>query len=117
MPIREALKKEATYFKSHPLYRRSVGRSVPRSALRRPQRSAGRSVSSHCGTQFLAKKLNKILIHHIRDSLPELKARVNKLLVEAESELAGYGDPLYESAGSRVAPRRRRRRRLGAPLC
>jgi dynamin 1-like protein len=82
VPIRDALRAEAAYFKNHALYR---------------------SISSRCGTQFLAKSLNKILMHHIRDALPELKSKISKMLAEAHAELAGYGDAIFESPGARGA--------------
>jgi len=82
LPIRSALENERKFFRQHPLYR---------------------SIASRCGTQFLAKSLNKILMHHIRDTLPELKQKINKMLTEAENEMASYGDALYDSPGSRGA--------------
>lgn len=82
VPIRDALRTEAAFFKNHALYR---------------------SISTRCGTQYLSKSLNKILMHHIRDSLPELKSKINKMLGEAQTEMAGYGDALYDSPGSRGA--------------
>jgi dynamin 1-like protein len=42
-------------------------------------------------------------MHHIRDCLPELKNRVNKLLAEAQLELMSYGDPLYDTKNSQGA--------------
>jgi len=81
-PIREALKHETEFFKNHPLYRQ---------------------LAMRCGTTFLSKTLNRILMHHIRDCLPELKTKVNKLLAEAQSELMTYGDPLLDAKNSQGA--------------
>ena len=39
-------------------------------------------------------------MQHIRESLPELRERLQKRLQEAEAELAGYGDPLLEAKGN-----------------
>lgn len=39
-------------------------------------------------------------MQHIRESLPELRERLQKRLHEAEAELAGYGDPLLEAKGN-----------------
>ncbi len=50
--IKSAQAAEAAYFENHPLYR---------------------SISNRMGTQFLSKQLNKVLVHHIRDAIPELK--------------------------------------------
>ncbi|CDJ48393.1 dynamin-like protein, putative [Eimeria brunetti] len=41
-----------------------------------------------------------VLMQHIRESLPELRERLQKRLQEAEAELAGYGDPLLEAKGN-----------------
>jgi len=81
-PIRSALKAEADFFATHPLYR---------------------SVAGRCGTPFLSKTLNKILMNHIKDCLPELKAKINKMANDAQSELLTYGDPLYEGKNSQGA--------------
>jgi len=80
--IRAALKSEQEFFANHPLYR---------------------SIASRCGTPHLAKTLNKILMAHIRDCLPELKARINKLAAESQAELLTYGDPLYDGKNSQGA--------------
>ena len=39
-------------------------------------------------------------MQHIRESLPELRERLQKRLQEAEVELAGFGDPLLEAKGN-----------------
>ncbi|CDI83763.1 dynamin-like protein, putative [Eimeria praecox] len=39
-------------------------------------------------------------MQHIRESLPELRERLQKRLQETEAELAGYGDPLLEAKGN-----------------
>lgn len=68
--IREAIKSETEYFSSHPLYR---------------------SLSSTLGTSFLTKQLNKVLMDHIRDNLPELKHKINKMMMDAQREMDSYG--------------------------
>lgn len=71
------------------------------------------------GTPYLAKTLNRLLMHHIRDCLPELKTRVNVLSsqfqvqstcpalpcpaalvrrVGFESLLSSYGTPVTDKA-------------------
>jgi dynamin 1-like protein len=82
LSIRDALKAESQFFSSHPLYR---------------------TIASRCGTPFLANTLNRILVNHIRESLPALKARISKLLNEAEAEMATYGQGLPEGTQSRGA--------------
>ncbi|PWW79205.1 hypothetical protein C7212DRAFT_340115 [Tuber magnatum] len=65
--LAEALKAEQEFFKFHPAYR---------------------NMAHRCGTQFLAKSLNS----HIRDRLPDIKARLNTLMGQTQQELASYGD-------------------------
>ncbi|KAL8434154.1 hypothetical protein ACSSS7_003336 [Eimeria intestinalis] len=52
------------------------------------------------GFAFCAFCMPQVLMQHIRDSLPELRERLQKRLQEAEAELAGYGDPLLEAKGN-----------------
>ncbi|KAF7490553.1 Dynamin-1-like protein [Sarcoptes scabiei] len=49
------------------------------------------SLASRNGTQYLAKTLNRLLMHHIRDCLPELKTRVNLLISQFQSVMNSYG--------------------------
>ncbi|KAK4457885.1 Dynamin-related protein DNM1 [Cladorrhinum samala] len=70
-PMEEALKSEMEFFRHHPAYR---------------------NISTRCGTQFLAKTLNTTLMAHIRDRLPDIKARLNTLMGQTQQELASYGD-------------------------
>ncbi|KAH8820541.1 Dynamin central region-domain-containing protein [Xylogone sp. PMI_703] len=67
----EALKAEADFFKHHPAYR---------------------NMANRCGTQYLAKTLNTTLMAHIRERLPDIKARLNTLMGQTQQELASYGD-------------------------
>ncbi|KAI5819181.1 Dynamin central region-domain-containing protein [Pyronema omphalodes] len=69
--LTEALKAEAEFFKYHPAYR---------------------NMAHRCGTQFLAKSLNTVLLAHIRERLPDIKARLNTLMGQTQQELASYGD-------------------------
>ncbi|KAI6715519.1 hypothetical protein JHW43_001872 [Diplocarpon mali] len=69
--LAEALKSESDFFKHHPAYR---------------------NMSNRCGTQFLAKSLNTTLMAHIRERLPDIKARLNTLMGQTQQELASYGD-------------------------
>jgi dynamin 1-like protein len=70
-PMEEALKSEQEFFKHHPAYR---------------------NIANRCGTQYLAKTLNTTLMAHIRDRLPDIKARLNTLMGQTQQELASYGD-------------------------
>ncbi|KAI1160556.1 Dynamin central region-domain-containing protein [Nemania serpens] len=70
-PMEEALKAETEFFRHHPAYR---------------------NIAARCGTQFLAKTLNQTLMAHIRERLPDIKARLNTLMGQTQQELASYGD-------------------------
>ncbi|KAK3362062.1 Dynamin central region-domain-containing protein [Lasiosphaeria ovina] len=70
-PMDEALKSESEFFRHHPAYR---------------------NIATRCGTRFLAKTLNTTLMAHIRDRLPDIKARLNTLMGQTQQELASYGD-------------------------
>ena len=52
---------------------------------------AYRNIAARCGTQFLARTLNTTLMAHIRDRLPDIKARLNTLMGQTQQELASYG--------------------------
>lgn len=70
-PMDDALKDEENFFKLHPAYR---------------------NIAMKCGTRFLAKTLNTTLMGHIRDRLPDIKARLNTLMGQTQQELASYGN-------------------------
>lgn len=70
-PMDEALKDEENFFKHNPAYR---------------------NIATKCGTRFLAKTLNTTLMAHIRDRLPDIKARLNTLMGQTQQELASYGN-------------------------
>ena len=71
--IRESLKSEEKFFRSHLIYK---------------------SVANQCGTLYMARLLHRVLMYHIRDCLPQLRIRVSDLMGEYEHELAGLGEPL-----------------------
>ncbi|KAJ1341073.1 hypothetical protein BSLG_004314 [Batrachochytrium salamandrivorans] len=72
-----ALEAEKNYFENHPSYR---------------------SKAQYCGTPFLARKLNMILMHHIKNTLPEIKAKIQSGLSRFQQELVALGDPLGEDS-------------------
>lgn len=72
--LADALKGESDFFKHHPAYR---------------------NMATRCGTQFLAKNLNTTLMGHIRDRLPDIKARLNTLMGQTQQELASYGNKQF----------------------
>lgn len=60
------------------------------------------SKAQFCGTPFLARKLSTILMHHIRNTLPDIKARIAAQLKKFEQELAALGGPMGESNSGAV---------------
>lgn len=72
--LSDALRAEAEFFNHHPAYR---------------------NMANRCGTHFLAKTLNTTLMTHIRDRLPDIKARLNTLMGQTQQELASYGNKQF----------------------
>nr|XP_006821224.1 PREDICTED: dynamin-1-like protein-like [Saccoglossus kowalevskii] len=52
------------------------------------------ALASRNGTPYLAKTLNRLLMHHIRDCLPELKTRVNVMASQFQQLLLSFGEPV-----------------------
>ncbi|OBA23980.1 hypothetical protein METBIDRAFT_36766 [Metschnikowia bicuspidata var. bicuspidata NRRL YB-4993] len=77
--IRDALRDEASFFENHPSYK---------------------AKSQFCGTPYLAKKLNGILLHHIKSTLPDIKMRIEHSLKKYSQELTVLGPELEESPTS-----------------
>jgi len=67
----DALESETEFFRSHPQYRNMAHKN---------------------GTKHLAKTLNQVLMNNIRDKLPDMKARLNTLMGQAQQELDTFGD-------------------------
>ena len=74
-----ALKAEKEFFENHSSYRNKA---------------------SYCGTPYLARKLNLILMLHIKQTLPDIKTRISTSLAKYQQELEqlGAGDLLGNSA-------------------
>ncbi|KAF2435685.1 hypothetical protein EJ08DRAFT_579932 [Tothia fuscella] len=72
--LADALQSERDFFRHHPAYR---------------------NMAVRCGTQYLAKTLNTTLMIHIRERLPDIKARLNTLMGQTQQELASYGDVAF----------------------
>lgn len=47
--------------------------------------------AQYCGTPYLARKLNSILLHHIKTTLPDIKARIHSTLTKYQAELQQLG--------------------------
>ncbi|XP_057666847.1 dynamin-1-like protein isoform X1 [Diorhabda carinulata] len=73
--IKDSLKDEATFLQSK--YPTLAGRN---------------------GTPYLAKTLNRLLMHHIRDCLPDLKTRVNLMISQYQSLLSSYGEDISDKS-------------------
>merc|ERR1712110_274121 len=71
--IKEAIKDEASF----------LSRKYPTLATRN-------------GTPYLAKTLNRLLMHHIRDCLPELKTRVNVMASQFQTLMNSYGQDVID---------------------
>ncbi|KAI9851997.1 MAG: vacuolar protein sorting-associated protein 1 [Thelocarpon superellum] len=68
--ISSALENEKNFFENHKAYRNK---------------------SSYCGTPYLARKLNLILMMHIKQTLPDIKARISASLQKYTAELNQLG--------------------------
>ncbi|CUS20604.1 LAQU0S01e10396g1_1 [Lachancea quebecensis] len=79
--IRLALEDEKRYFENHPSYS---------------------SKAHYCGTPYLAKKLNSILLHHIRQTLPDIKNKIEITLKKYQAELMSLGPETMDSPNSIV---------------
>ncbi|ETS77141.1 Vacuolar protein sorting-associated protein 1 [Pestalotiopsis fici W106-1] len=69
-PINQSLEAEKNFFEEHKAYRNK---------------------SSYCGTPYLARKLNLILMMHIKQTLPDIKARISSSLQKYTAELNSLG--------------------------
>ncbi|KAF9224134.1 hypothetical protein BS17DRAFT_802085 [Gyrodon lividus] len=67
----DALESETEFFKNHAAYR---------------------NIAHKNGTKYLARTLNQVLMNHIRDKLPDMKARLNTLMGQTQQELNSFGD-------------------------
>jgi replication fork clamp-binding protein CrfC len=79
--IASALEAEKNFFDNHKAYRNK---------------------SSYCGTPYLARKLNLILMMHIKQTLPDIKARIASSLQKYSAELEGLGPSMLGNSGNIV---------------
>jgi len=80
-PISAALEYERQFFENHPSYK---------------------GKAQYCGTPFLARKLNVILMSHIRNTLPDIKARISQQLQKYNAELQSLGGPMGDGNAANV---------------
>ncbi|KAF9138627.1 vacuolar protein sorting-associated protein 1 [Mortierella sp. GBA39] len=78
--------------------KKSITRSLEGERSYFENHSAYKSKAQYCGTPYLSRRLNMILMHHIRNTLPEIKAKIQAALVKYQVELAGLGDMLGEGS-------------------
>ncbi|KAJ9705626.1 hypothetical protein PVL29_003611 [Vitis rotundifolia] len=76
--VKDALVAEEKFFRSRPVYN---------------------GLADRCGITQLAKKLNQILVQHIKTVLPGLKLRMNSALVSVAKEHASIGEIPESKAG------------------
>lgn len=70
-PLSYSLQKEEDFFRTHTIYR---------------------SIAHKQGTRHLTKTLNTVLLNHIREKLPDMKARLNTLMGQTRQELERLGE-------------------------
>ncbi|KAK0949327.1 vacuolar protein sorting-associated protein 1 [Friedmanniomyces endolithicus] len=80
-PISAALEAERNFFENHKAYRNKA---------------------SYCGTPYLARKLNLILMMHIKQTLPDIKARIQSSLQKYSQELTSLGDSMLGNSSNIV---------------
>lgn len=80
-PINSALEAEKNFFENHKAYRNK---------------------SSYCGTPYLARKLNLILMMHIKQTLPDIKARISGSLSKYSTELDSLGPSILGNSANIV---------------
>jgi vacuolar protein sorting-associated protein 1 len=79
--IHAALEAEKNFFENHKAYR---------------------SKASYCGTPYLARRLNMILMQHIKHTLPDIKARIASSLQKYSAELDSLGPSLLGNSANIV---------------
>ncbi|KAF2465181.1 uncharacterized protein BDR25DRAFT_306827 [Lindgomyces ingoldianus] len=61
---------------------------------------AYRNKAAYCGTPYLARKLNLILMMHIKQTLPDIKARISGSLNKYSMELSQLGDSILGNSSN-----------------
>ncbi|TFK27351.1 VpsA protein [Coprinopsis marcescibilis] len=80
-PIQQALDAEREFFENHSSYSNKA---------------------QFCGTPFLSRKLNMILMHHIRATLPDIKSRISTNLQKYNAELQSLGGSMGDNSANVV---------------
>ncbi|KAF2203789.1 V-type ATPase [Delitschia confertaspora ATCC 74209] len=79
--ISYALEHEKSFFENHKAYRNKA---------------------AYCGTPYLARKLNLILMMHIKQTLPDIKARIQSSLSKYSAELSSLGNSMLGNSSNIV---------------
>ncbi|KAF3037725.1 vacuolar protein sorting-associated protein 1 [Didymella keratinophila] len=79
--ISHALEHERSFFENHKAYRNKA---------------------AYCGTPYLARKLNLILMMHIKQTLPDIKARIASSLQKYQLELGQLGNSMLGNSSNIV---------------
>ncbi|KAF2629218.1 hypothetical protein BU25DRAFT_409126 [Macroventuria anomochaeta] len=79
--ISHALEHERSFFENHKAYRNKA---------------------AYCGTPYLARKLNLILMMHIKQTLPDIKARISSSLQKYQLELGQLGNSMLGNSSNIV---------------
>ena len=79
--IKQALAAERSFFENHSSYKHKA---------------------NYCGTMYLAKRLNQILHNHIKNTLPDIKMRIDQNLKKYQTELTQLGNGDEQSPSSTV---------------
>ncbi|KAI0381850.1 vacuolar sorting protein 1 [Hypomontagnella monticulosa] len=80
-PISASLEAEKAFFENHRAYKNK---------------------STYCGTPYLARKLNLILMMHIKQTLPDIKARIASSLQKYSAELESLGPSMLGNSANIV---------------
>ncbi|KAF9909269.1 vacuolar protein sorting-associated protein 1 [Linnemannia zychae] len=83
--------------------KKSITRSLEGERAFFENHQAYKSKAQYCGTPYLSRKLNMILMHHIRNTLPEIKAKIQAALLKYQVELAGLGDMLGDGTAAQAS--------------
>ncbi|KAK2954178.1 dynamin-related protein [Blattamonas nauphoetae] len=78
--MKKALEDEEQFFRSHPAYA---------------------SFSDKCGTAYLGKAMNQLLLHHISRTLPQIRTQIDTQLAQLEKDLNKFGPAPEEQGGIR----------------
>jgi dynamin 1-like protein len=71
LSVRDGNAKEKLYFAKHGAYRKA---------------------ESRCGTHNLARICNQLLVKHIKEVLPDIKAKISQMVKETDANLAALGE-------------------------